>query len=131
MPSFRIAAVAILGLLVLAAAPPVRAQDNPGYSLRAAFGGAVPYARKDSYVVATLAGASKDRKLALSSSLPLASLSRPIFDSRPQYVLGGNLALGHVGGGVLSLDGQIAAGAEKVPDEPRPLLGLARLRLVF
>ena len=125
----RYCGLALAGLLALGAAP-AQAQDAPGYSLRAAFGGAVPFARKDSYVVANLAG-EKGGKLALASSLPLASLRRPIFDARPQYVLGGDLALGDFGPGRLSLDGQIAAGAEKVPDEPRPLLGLARLRLVF
>ncbi|WP_159999987.1 hypothetical protein [Roseomonas sp. 18066] len=120
----------LAGLLALAGAPAAQAQDDAGYSLRAAFGGAVPFARKDSYVVANLVG-QKGGKVAVASTLPLSSLRSPIFDARPQYVLGGDIALGRFGPGDLSLDGQIAAGAERLPDEPRPLLGLARIRLVF
>jgi hypothetical protein len=120
----------LAGLLALTAAPGAWAQEDAGYSLRAAIGGAVPYARKDSYLVATLAG-EKGGKVAVASSLPLSSLRSPVFDARPQYVLGGGIKLGRFGPGALSLDGQVAAGAERVPDEPRALLGLARLRLVF
>ncbi|MFC4166631.1 hypothetical protein [Teichococcus aestuarii] len=122
--------LALLGLLLGAnlVAPAAQAQD---FTLRAAIGGGgVPYAQKDSFLVATLGG-PKAGKVALATSLPLAALARPVFESRPLYVLGGGVGLGRLGQARLSLDGQFAAAANPAPDEARAMLGLARLRLVF
>ena len=135
MGPLRIIIILLAGLLPLLPAAPALAQEAPGLlppgvTLRAAIGGAVPFARRESYVVATLAG-EKAGKIAFAGSLPLSRLSRPVFEARPLYVLGGGVALGRVGAGRLSLDGQIATAAERPQDEPRPVLGLARLRLVF
>ncbi|MDQ1079926.1 hypothetical protein [Pseudoroseomonas cervicalis] len=135
MGPLRIITMLALALLPALAAAPVTAQEArgllpQGVTLRAAIGGAVPYARKESYLVATLGG-EKSGKIAFAGSLPLSSLSRPVFETRQLYVLGGGVALGRVGAARLSLDGQIATAAERPQDEPRPLLGLARLRLVF
>lgn len=140
MSSFRsILTGLFIGLVALGAGPSVRAQSveplspaEAGFTLRAAFGGAMPYARRESFVVATLAGPAAGRRLSLASTLPLSGLVRPVFDARPQYVLGADLGLAEIGGARLSLDGLISAGAEPpTGEERRPLLGLARLRLVF
>lgn len=130
----RFQLLAVLGFVLIAglAAPAARAQDAQGFTLQAAIGGGgVPFAKKESFVVATLGGGAKGGKVAVASSLPLASLARPVFESRPLYVLGGGLGLGRIGEAQLSLDGQIAASANPAPDESRAVLGLARLRLVF
>ncbi|MCQ4162063.1 hypothetical protein NON00_19295 [Roseomonas sp. GC11] len=116
-----------LVLAALLAPLPARAAD---YTLGAAIGGAVPYATRESYVAATLLG-ERAGQVALTNTLPMQSLVKPVFDSRPVYALGARVSLGKFGKAQLSLDGQIAAGAEKAPDEPRPLLGLARLRVQF
>lgn len=128
MQWFRCLALTGFLLGAILAAPAARAQD---FTLRAAIGGGgVPYAQKDSFLVATLGG-RKSGKVALATSLPLAALARPVFESRPLYVLGGGVGLGQFGQARLSLDGQFAAAANPAPDEARAMLGLARLRLVF
>ncbi|PHK95682.1 hypothetical protein CR162_07500 [Pseudoroseomonas rhizosphaerae] len=116
----------IIGLM----SPAAKARDAKDFTLGVAIGGGVPFARKDSFLVASLGGA-KGGKISVASSLSLAALARPVFEPRPLYVLGGGLGLGRIGAARLSLDGQIAAAANPAPDESRAVLGLARLRLVF
>jgi hypothetical protein len=116
---------------LLAAPKPAAAHELlPGFTLRAAIGGAVPYARKDSYLVANLAG-SQEKFLNLSSTPLLSSQVGAVFDSRPQLMLGGGLPLLHLGEARLSLTAVVSAGATPPLAEPRPVLGLAALRLVF
>lgn len=119
-----------MAMAMAMAAPAALAQEGRDFTLRAAIGGSVPYAQKESFLVATLGGA-KGGKVAFASSLPLAALAKPVFESRPLYVLGGGVGLGRIGAAHLSLDGQFAASANPAPDESRAMLGLARLRLVF
>jgi len=132
MISIRPLALAALLLGSLAASPAALAQGKDVFSLRAAVGGAVPYAQKESFIVANLTGSAKDRQLSVASSLPLSPMVAPVFEARPQVVLNGRLDLGRVGPGALSLNAYVSAGVvEPEPATPRPMLGLAALRLVF
>ena len=130
-PRCLVAALALLGSWAMA--PAAQAQDRDRFMLRAALGGAVPYAQKDSYLIADLTKAVKGRgKLSLAHSLPLARTTTPVFDARPQFVLDGRLNLGRLGAAAVSLNAVLSTGvAEAAPNGDRPLLGLAALRLVF
>lgn len=131
MPTTRFLAALVAVLIIGLMSPAAKARDAKDFTLGVAIGGGgVPFARKDSFLVASLGGA-KGGKISVASSLPLAALARPVFEPRPLYVLGGGLGLGRIGAARLSLDGQIAAAANPAPDESRAVLGLARLRLVF
>jgi len=111
---------------------PAQAQGRENFSLQAAIGGSLPYARKDSFLVANISGRPKERKLSLSGSLPLSVMMRPVFDPRPQFVLNSRIRLGHIGGAPLSLSAYVSAGVlSPGEDEARPLLGFAGLRLAF
>jgi hypothetical protein len=120
----------VLPVLLAAPLPAVAQEFLPGFTLRAAIGGAVPYARKDSYLVANLAG-PQNEFLNLSSTPLLSSQVGPVFDSRPQLMLGGGFPLLHMGEARLSLNAVVSAGATPPPTETRPVLGLAALRLIF
>ena len=115
---------------------PAEAQSSqsaaPGLvTLRAALGGAMPNAKRNSYLVANLLG-NETQLFSLSSSAPLEAQTRPVFDARPQLRLGSRITLGQLGRAKVSLDTVVSAGAIFVPeDEPRPMLGLASLRLIF
>ncbi|KAA2214713.1 hypothetical protein [Teichococcus oryzae] len=114
-------------------APPAQAQPRPGFTLNAALGGAVPYAGRESFVVAKLAGAPATvQRITFAGTLPLVSQTRPVFDARPQLVLQGGMPLAEIGSARLSLNAYLSTGVMHAdPDGPRPLLGLAALRLLF
>jgi len=133
MMSTRLLAAALALLGSWAVAPSVQAQGKDMFTLRAAVGGAVPYARKDSFVVADLTKAVKGSgDVSLASSLPLSRMVAPVFEARPQLVLDGRLDLGRVGPAAVSLNAYVSTGvAEPAANTGRPLLGLAALRLVF
>ncbi|MDJ0387531.1 hypothetical protein QMO56_05350 [Roseomonas sp. E05] len=129
-PRLLIAVLALLGSW--AVAPSAQAQGKDMFTLRAALGGAVPYAQKESYVVANLTAPAQGRQFSLASSLPLSQMVASVFDARPQLVLNGRLDLGRLGPAAVSLNAYVSAGvAEPAANAERPLLGLAALRLVF
>ncbi|MXP62600.1 hypothetical protein E0493_04435 [Roseomonas sp. M0104] len=133
MKSLRLLAAALALLGSWAAAPSAQAQSEDLFSLRAALGGAVPFAQKESYVVADLTQAAQGNgQLSLASSLPLSRMVAPVFDARPQLVLNGRLDLGSLGAAAVSLNAYVSAGvAGAAANAERPLLGVAALRLVF
>lgn len=132
MISTRSLAAALLLVGNLAVAPAALAQGKDVFTLRAAVGGAVPFAQRQSFVVANLTGEGREGQLSLASSLPLSQVAAPVFEARPQVVLNGWLDLGQLGPGALSLNAYVSAGVvEPEPATARPLLGLAMLRLVF
>lgn len=125
----RLLAVA---LLLLPGFAPAQAQGKETFTLRAAIGGSVPYARKESFVLANIAGNPKGQKITLSSSIPQPAMAHSVFDARPQVVINGGVSLGSIGSAPLLLSAHISAGVMRAAeDEPRPLLGFAALRLLF
>ncbi|MFC3126401.1 hypothetical protein ACFOD4_15150 [Pseudoroseomonas globiformis] len=128
----RIALLAALPLFAFCGAS-ATAQPRPTYTLNAALGGSVPYAGKESFVVARLAGKTPSQNvISLSGALPAITMTRPVFNSRPQLVLNGGMALGQIGGADVVLNGYLSTGVMSTgPEEPRPLLGLAALRFLF
>ncbi|MCI0754267.1 hypothetical protein [Teichococcus vastitatis] len=126
-------AAALVAFAATVSVAPAQAQPRPGFTLNAALGGSVPYAGRESFVVARLAGVQgAAQRVVVSGTLPLVSLARPVFDPRPQLVLQGGMPLAEIGGAALSLNAYMSTGVlHNTPDEPRPLLGFAALRLLF
>ncbi|MFC0410422.1 hypothetical protein [Roseomonas elaeocarpi] len=119
--------------LLLSAVLPAAAQArDDGLEVTAAVGGSVPLPQLGGDAIYLSADLLGGHVLKVGKSVPMLAQVKNVWDARPQLMIGGRYPIAELPGlGQLSVSGLVSGALEAAPEEPRPVVGLAKLQLRF
>ena len=132
MRAFPRLRLAVCTLLLSAAVPAMAQADEGGLKVTAAVGGNVPLPQLGGDAIYLSAALWGDHVLKVGKTSPMLAQVKNVWDARPQLMIGGSYLLAELPSlGQLSVSGLVSAALESAPEEPRPVVGLAKLQLRF